>query len=291
MKKTLVAGWFSFEDMGASAGDLIARDLACDWLKHAGHIYDIAVVPPFTGGVDWRTVNPQDYSHVVFVCGPFGNGKPITDFLNYFSNCHLVGLNLTMLESLESWNPFELLWERDSNVISRPDITFLSTRPHVPVVGLVLIDTQPEYKRRNSLHNANEALRRLISLRKVAIVPIDTRLDVNKTGLRTAAEVESIIAHMDLVLTTRLHGIVLSLKNGVPVLAIDSVIGGGKVKRQADTIGWPCIFPVEEITDEKLQKAFEYCLTAEARRLAKECGDSARRKVTEIRDQFIASLS
>jgi hypothetical protein len=36
MKKTLVAGWFSFEDMGASAGDLMARDLACDGLKQAG---------------------------------------------------------------------------------------------------------------------------------------------------------------------------------------------------------------------------------------------------------------
>ena len=27
--KTLVAGWFSFELMGASAGDLMARDVAC----------------------------------------------------------------------------------------------------------------------------------------------------------------------------------------------------------------------------------------------------------------------
>jgi hypothetical protein len=25
----LVAGWFSFEQMGATAGDLLARDVAC----------------------------------------------------------------------------------------------------------------------------------------------------------------------------------------------------------------------------------------------------------------------
>ena len=31
--KTLVAGWFSFEQMGASAGDLLARDLVCEWLE------------------------------------------------------------------------------------------------------------------------------------------------------------------------------------------------------------------------------------------------------------------
>ena len=28
--KTLVAGWFSFEQMEASAGDLLARDLVCE---------------------------------------------------------------------------------------------------------------------------------------------------------------------------------------------------------------------------------------------------------------------
>jgi hypothetical protein len=52
--KTLVAGWFSFEQMGATAGDLMARDLACDWLERAGHSYDVALAPPFSGGVDWR---------------------------------------------------------------------------------------------------------------------------------------------------------------------------------------------------------------------------------------------
>jgi hypothetical protein len=50
--KTLVAGWFSFELMGASAGDLLARDVACEWLRDAGREYDIALAPPFTGGVN-----------------------------------------------------------------------------------------------------------------------------------------------------------------------------------------------------------------------------------------------
>src|SRR5436305_1693050 len=34
--KALVTGWFSFEQMGASAGDLLARDVACKWLRDAG---------------------------------------------------------------------------------------------------------------------------------------------------------------------------------------------------------------------------------------------------------------
>ena len=84
--KLLVAGWFSFEQMGATAGDLLVRDLACEWLDRAGCSYDVAYVPPFKGDVDWRTVEPSQYTHVVFVCGPFGNGWPVTDFLFRFEH-------------------------------------------------------------------------------------------------------------------------------------------------------------------------------------------------------------
>lgn len=31
-----MTGWFSSEQMGASAGDLLARDVACEWLREAG---------------------------------------------------------------------------------------------------------------------------------------------------------------------------------------------------------------------------------------------------------------
>lgn len=288
--KTLVAGWFSFEQMGATAGDLFTRDLVCEWLEHTGHSYDVALASPFEGGVDWRAVNPEDYSHLVFVCGPFGNGPPITEFLPRFAECRLVGVNLTMLEPLEVWNPFELLLERDSSVTSRPDVTFLSCHTHVPVVGLVLIDTQPEYREKDTRHFANSALHQLAASREMAVVPIDTRLDVNSTGLRTPAEVESLIARMDVILTTRLHGVVLALKNGVPVLAIDSVAGGAKVQTQAKTVGWSVVFTVDNLTNDKLQEAFDYCLTDEARQKARECGERAAKMVEKARDEFISAF-
>ena len=41
--KALVAGWFSFEGMGATAGDLMVRDVVCDWLGEAGMAFDIAL--------------------------------------------------------------------------------------------------------------------------------------------------------------------------------------------------------------------------------------------------------
>ena len=44
--------------------------------------------------------------------------------------------------------------------------------------------------------------------RKVSTVEIATRLPINLSGLRGLGEVESFKARMDLVLTTRLHGMV-----------------------------------------------------------------------------------
>jgi hypothetical protein len=288
--KTLVAGWFSFEQMGATAGDLFARDLVCEWLEHAGHSYDVAIAPPFHGGVNWRSVDPGIYSNVVFVCGPFGNGWPITEFLPRFAGCRLIGINLSMLESLDKWNPFDLLFERDSSVTSRPDISFLSRQAKVPVVGVVLVPPQKEYGEKAKHQVTNDAIQRLVDSREMSTVKIDTRLDENSTDLRSPSEVESLIARMDVVLTTRLHGTVLALKNGIPVIAIDPIAGGAKISRQAETMDWPVVFTAESLEDKELQKAFDYCLTEDARVKAGECYKRAVRRVQEIRDEFISVL-
>jgi hypothetical protein len=199
--RVLVAGWFSFEQMGTTAGDLLARDLACDWIKEAGLNYDVALAPPFHGGVNWKRVRPSRYSHVVFVCGPFGNGWPIPEFLERFKRTHLTGIDLTMLDPLDVWNPFDHLLERDSSVTSRPDIAFLSRERRVPVVGVVRVHPQKEYKAKARHEAAEAAIQRLITSREMAVVNIDTRLDTNATGLRTPSEVESLIARMDAVVT------------------------------------------------------------------------------------------
>jgi hypothetical protein len=288
--KTLVAGWFSFEQMGATAGDLMTRDLVCDWLRQANRRFDIAVAPPFSGGLDWRSVDPADYGDVVFVCGPFGKGEPVVAFLERFRECRLSGVNLTMLQALEEWNPFDHLWERDSSACARPDLAFLSRQEQAPVVGLVLVHPQKEY--RNGLHAAaNDALLRLTESREMAVVRIDTRLDENGTGLRTPGEVEALIARMDVVLTTRLHGTVLALKNGVPAIALDPISGGAKIARQAQAVGWPVLFTADAVTDADLQAALAYCLTEDARERARQCRVGASETLTRVREEFIEAFS
>jgi polysaccharide pyruvyl transferase WcaK-like protein len=50
----------------------------------------------------------------------------------------------------------------------------------------------------------------------------------NTSGFTSAARVESAIAGMDVILTTRLHGMVLALKKGVPAVVVDPVSGAIK---------------------------------------------------------------
>jgi len=286
-RKCLVAGWFSFAEGHATAGDVLVRELACEWLESAGYAYDVALAPPFEGGVDVRSVDARAYSHVVFVCGPFEQGELEATLLSRFSHCSLIGLNLSMTVPLNDWNPFDLLIERDSSVRSHPDMAFSSRQALVPVVGICLVE--PHEGALDGV--ANAAIARLVSSRDMAIVHIDTRLDENSTGLRTAAEVESLIARMDAVITTRLHGTVLALKNGAPAIAIDPVPGGGKIRRQAQTIGWPIVFNADSLSDDTLRDALCYCLTERARTKARECAQRAVNTIEGIREAFIAALN
>lgn len=285
--KTLVAGWFSFEHGSATAGDVLACELACEWLEQIGCDYDLALAPPFSGGVNWRLTDPKNYSQVIFVCGPFDRYPLEFEFLEHFAGCRVVGLNLTMPVPLSEWNPFDLLLERDSSAAARPDMVFLSRQKQVPVVGVCLVE--PYVDSLDAV--ANAAIQRLIAARELAVVLIDTRLDNNITGLRSPAEVESIIARMDVVITTRLHGTVLAIKNGVPAIAIDPEAGGAKICRQANTIGWPVAFAADAVTDQALEQAFDYCLTPEAKVKAKECQERAFNLLEELRDQFFAAMA
>src|SRR5262249_44678071 len=149
-----------------------------------------ALAPPFHGGVALGQVDPHDYSAVVFVCGPFMPNAFEADFLGRFADRFVAGVNLTMPVPLDIWNPFDLLIERDSSRAAHPDLAFASNEAHVPVVGVCLVERYDGAL----VDMVNAAVERLMATVIAAIIPIDTRLDVNTTKLRTKAEVESAVA-------------------------------------------------------------------------------------------------
>jgi polysaccharide pyruvyl transferase WcaK-like protein len=161
----------------------------------------------------------------------------------------------------------------------------------VPIVGVILVHHQPEYGARARDREVSAAIERLLASREVSSVHIDTRLDSNTTALRTPVEVEALIARMDAVITTRLHGLVLAIKNGVPVLPIDAVAGGAKVQRQTRTIQWPVVFTADTLTDNALREAFDYCLTPQARDEAEKCRLRAVRALEGVKPRLLSTLS
>jgi hypothetical protein len=290
--RVLITGWFSFDDMGATAGDMIARDIVCEWLKEANVKADVADSPlfPYAGGINWRHTDPNDYTDILFVCGPFGNGWPVTELMAHFSNCRLLGLNLSLLQSLDEWNPFSLLIERDSSRANHPDITLSAPLPVIPVAGIILSHKQKEYGSKSLHESANIAIERLLDKIQVARVPIDTALLNNHGGLRTAGEIESLIAKMDIVITTRLHGTALAIKNGIPVIPIDPIAGGAKISLQVKALNWPVLFNAVSLDENKLLEAFNYCLTPNARLRAIDCASDAVKKIGDMKKGFLTQL-
>jgi hypothetical protein len=289
--KVLLAGWFSFEQMGASAGDLLCRDLVHDWLRNVGIDVIVASTPPFSGDVSWRSVPADAVDAVVFACGPFGNGWPVPEFLAHFARRPLVGVNLTMLRPLEEWNPFDVLLERDSSRQCRPDAVFLADPRRVPVAGLVFVHAQQEYGSKGLHDAANGALRQLARANGLATIEIDSRLDVNAYGHTTPDQIESLISRVDVVLTTRLHGMVLALKNGVPSVVIDPIIGGAKILRQASAIGWQHAIAMDQCDSQWLQNALRACLSPSGRTEALSTAARARAQLTTLQSELVSALA
>lgn len=245
--------------------------------------------------VDARKVRPDDYSHLIVVCGPFSEflmGQQ-RDIYARFAHCAWIGVNLSMIDPLERFNPFDALIERDSERGAKPDLSLLEHVAHVPVIGICLAGRQPEYGKRQKHDVAERKLRALIERSGAAALELDTKWPVwrNRQGTASPEQFESILARVDVLLTTRLHGMVLALKNGVPVIAVDAILGGDKVTQQARALGWTEVFDADSVTDTTLDAALSRCLTQNARGRAAEASEAAKSQLAEFGSAFDAALS
>ena len=99
------------------------------------------------------------------------------------------------------------------------------------------------------------------------------------------------IARMDAVVTTRLHGTVLAMKHGVPAVVIDPVAGGHKVARQARTIGWDTVFTADALDDGQLSAALDFCLSPAGRRQAARVRVRAIHAANAVKDAFLEAVA
>lgn len=293
-RRALLTGHFS------TVGDIEVLRQVEEMLRAQAVPFEVSPLEQRRVGMDpgWRaadTLDPADFTHLIVICGPYAPDytAEYPEVLTRFRNCVQIGVNLTMVAPLAACNPFDALLERDSDRTVRPDLSFLNRPERLPVVGLCLVRSQGEYGTRQRHGEAEERLRLLLRDAGVAVIELDTVLprSANRLGIGTAAEYESICARLDAVVTTRLHGTVLALKNGVPVLAIDAISGGDKVTQQTGMLGWSETFILDQTSDAQLAAALRRCLAPESRRQADDCAERARSLLAGYDQAFAETLA
>lgn len=277
--RTLVVGWSSVLHGEATAGDVLAMDAVAEALAAQGVAHDVAwsavMCPP--GGLRLDDADPGRYTHLLFVCGP-ATGRSVAELHERFAHCRRIAVGVSVVDPEDPVTAgFHRLIARDRpGAGAHRDLAARAVPDLVPVVGVYLTSGQNEYGARRRHEAVRGGLEEWLGGLGAARLPLDTRLDPRDWRLpATAAQVGSVIARLDAVVTMRMHGLVLALRAGVPVLAVDPVAGGGKVAAQARAWGWPAVLGAEEIDPARLDEQLRWCLSADGRRAARACAAEA----------------
>lgn len=295
----LVTGWFSFLHGEATAGDVLALARVERVLREAGLAYDIVWSPGFRAdGTHFADVDPAAYSRLVFVCGPV-HGPQVEELHRVFAHCARIAVGVSVVDpDSPAVTGFHRVLARDA-AGAGPGVDLAARAPAlpgVPVVGVVLTHGQHEYAGRRRHEEVAAVLTRWLGGRDCARLELETRLDAHDWRLcGTPAQLEAVLARLDLVVTDRLHGLVLALRAGVPVLAVDPVEGGAKVTAQAGACGWPALVAAERLEEAlregTLEHWWHWCLT-EGRDEAARIGAAFRTRgaVPDAADGLVAAL-
>ncbi|MFE9440059.1 polysaccharide pyruvyl transferase family protein [Streptomyces sp. NPDC006602] len=279
-RRVVLTGWFSFRDGEATAGDVLALRRVEDVLERAEIPYDVVWSPGFRpGALHLAGVRPEEYSHLVFVCGPL-YGPQVEELHRRFAHCVRIAVGTSVVDSgAPAAAGFHRVLARDAP--EAEPVRDLSARapaaPAPPVVGVVLTHGQHEYGALRRHGQVADEVTRWLAGRDCARLELETRLDAHDWRLgATPAQLEAVLGRLDLVVTDRLHGLVLALRAGTPALAVDPVEGGAKVTGQARACGWPALVSAEHLDADRLDHWWDWCLSS---------GPEAARR---IRAEFLA---
>lgn len=282
--RVLIAGWASFLHGEATAGDVRSMQQVAIALETAGIPHDLVWSPGFRPGDQcFATTSPRDYTHVVFACGP-AHGWQLEELHHQFADLVRIAVGTSVVDAgAPAVAGFDHVLARDGDGLE--PTTDLAARPghdHVPVVGVVLAPGQPEFGARRRHETVHQSLQDWLARQNAAPLPLDTRLDHDDWKLcSTPDQFAGLVARTDIVITTRLHGLVFALAEGVPALAVDPVAGGGKVTAQARAWDWPAILDADELTEpdhahQVLDRWWAWCCSEQAQALARARRESAR---------------
>lgn len=291
--RVLIIGWSSVLHGEATAGDLLSAEAVAERLRAGGAEVDVAVSPAvlraygsrgavlFEDADEMLQVDPDKYTHVVWACGPL-TGRPVERVHERFPRARRLAVGVSVLDPADpAVTGFHAVVARDAPAAApRRDLAARPAIEGVPVVGVYLTRGQREYGPRRRHDAVAGTLTSWLGRLDVARLELDTRVDPRDWRLpATAEQVLAVLGRLDVVVTTRMHGLVLALRAGVPALAADPVAGGGKVRAQAAAWGWPGVLGAEEILGPggpaALTERFAWCTSGAGRAAAARARDEA----------------
>jgi hypothetical protein len=273
--RVLVTGWASFEHGEATAGDVLSMRAVHSALREAGIDSELAWSPNYQAGFQTiQDADPARYTHVVFTCGP-AHGRQVLDLHHRYACCRRIAVGVSVLDPEDaSVRGFHRVLARDDGTRSYPDLSLVEPTATTPVVGVILAPGQAEYGERGRHTGVHDELARWLTDLDCARLSLDTRLDTHDwRHCATPDQLTSVLARLDAIVSTRLHGLVLGIRMGVPVLAVDPVSGGGKVTAQARALGWPAVVPADKAHSGAFASWWDWCLSPPARSAAAGCAD------------------
>ncbi|MGD8329090.1 MAG: polysaccharide pyruvyl transferase family protein [Acidobacteriota bacterium] len=309
MPKILLLWYGAFTDNG-TIGDLLAvrgvarylaaRDFDLDWASYA----EFAGVP--ARRVDWREVSPADYDPCIFVCGPIIKNHPhLRALFERFRDNTLIGAGVSLFPEghANHYQPFDHVLARDGNEARFGDLAVAAPRPTFlrdddeaargVVVGVSLRGRQTEYGAELCESDAADAAigrvaEQLIDERSGRVVTIENHLARARVD---PDDIERQYATADLVLTTRLHGALLAARHHVPFVAIDQIVGGGKVRGLLRDCGWPHVYGIESLTPDRLLQSSRALLDGDATAQLERVEVTLRARADALLQQLAALLS
>ncbi|MER7082118.1 Polysaccharide pyruvyl transferase [Saccharopolyspora kobensis] len=292
--RVLITGWPSFLHGEATAGDVLSmRHLAAE-LTARDIRNETAWSPRFVpGALGLDDARPADYTHLVFVCGP-AHGWQVCDLHSRFPDCTRVAVGVSVLDEADpAVTGFHRVLPRDGVGEPAVDLSAPVDAREVPVAGVVLAPGQPEYGNSRRHEEVHAELRSWLNDLDAAVLELDTRLTGDDWRLcSTVDEFVALVDRIDVMVTTRLHGLVLALSRGKPVLAVDPVRGGGKMSAQAEAWQWPAVLQPGQFLGgdprSLLDRWWAWCLRAAGKSAARQSSTTSSPLVAAGVDALLA---
>lgn len=248
-----IASWATLGTRHATIGDLLAVDVVREALRAAG-LETVLLTHPSAADAGSSMQRNSAAAPRVWVSGPVD--------LSYVKQRAILGergsgwwiSNATLIENFEMRTlEADVSTARDGpGLPTKGDFAILAPRTRPPRIAAVLLrGHQPEYRQSESVHQqVADAVGDALREAKCFPVRLDTMPPLGLSAAEAAAGLEALLAEADVVITSRLHGIIHSVRAGKVPIVIDEIAAGGKVSACGKEFGLDILRPGPQLAGQ-----------------------------------------